>query len=234
MRTHPVRRCRRDHRRRRRDGDHALRARQLRPGQGAVDAQRCADGGEPPLGQGPRRLRARATAAARWCSRSSSTPGARGARIYAELVGFGMSGDALPHHRAARGRRRRAPRDGECAARCARSMPSEVQYINAHATSTPLGDKAETVAMKRAFGEHANKLAVSSTKSMTGHLLGAAGVRRGDLLGARDPRQVAPPTINYQTPGSGVRSRLRAEHGAPMKIDVRCRTPSASAAPTAR
>ncbi|MFM7395819.1 MAG: beta-ketoacyl-ACP synthase II [Gammaproteobacteria bacterium] len=124
---------------------------------------------------------------------------ARGARIYAELVGFGMSGDA--YHITA------PPENGAGAAlamrnalRDARLDPSAVQYLNAHATSTMLGDRAETVAIKHTFGAHAARLAVSSTKSMTGHLLGAAGVVEGviSVLALRD--QVAPPTINLHNP----------------------------------
>ena len=143
----------------------------------------------------------------------------RGAHIYAELVGFGMSGDA--HHITA------PPEDGEGARlamvnalRDAALDPGAVQYINAHATSTPLGDKAETEAMKRAFGEHAHRVAVSSTKSMTGHLLGAAGVVEAifSILAIRDG--VAPPTINYETPDPECDLDYVPNTARQMKIDV--------------
>jgi len=124
---------------------------------------------------------------------------ARGAQIYAELVGFGMSGDA--HHITS------PPEDGEgarlamtAAIRDAEINVDAVDYINAHATSTELGDRAETIAIKRALGDHSRKVAVSSTKSMTGHLLGAAGVVEAifSILAIRD--SVLPPTINLENP----------------------------------
>jgi 3-oxoacyl-[acyl-carrier-protein] synthase II len=124
---------------------------------------------------------------------------ARGAPIYGELIGYGATDDA--YHITA------PAEDGKGAAECMRMAldnaglaPTAVDYINAHGTSTPLNDACETKAIKMAFGEHAHRLAVSSTKSMTGHLMGAAGAIEAVfcLLALRD--QILPPTINYETP----------------------------------
>jgi 3-oxoacyl-[acyl-carrier-protein] synthase II len=143
----------------------------------------------------------------------------RGAKIYAELIGFGMSGDA--YHMTS------PPEDGEGARQCmANSLhdaglnPGQVDYINAHGTSTPVGDKGETIAIKRAFGDHAKKVAVSSTKSMTGHLLGAAGGVEAvfSILAMRD--QVAPPTINLDNPDPECDLDYVPKTARKMKIDV--------------
>jgi 3-oxoacyl-[acyl-carrier-protein] synthase II len=144
---------------------------------------------------------------------------ARGARIYCELAGFGMSADA--HHMTA------PCEDGEGAARCmsnalknARVRPDEVQYLNAHGTSTPLGDLAETIAVKRAFGEHAGKLVVNSTKSMTGHLLGAAGGIEAVFSALAVYHQVSPPTINIFSQDEACDLDYCANEARQTKIDV--------------
>jgi 3-oxoacyl-[acyl-carrier-protein] synthase II len=143
----------------------------------------------------------------------------RGAKIYCELVGFGMSGDA--YHMTS------PPEDGEGAARCMRNALrnaglnlDQVQYVNAHGTSTQLGDKAETRAVKAAFGEYARKLAVSSTKSMTGHLLGAAGGVEAVYTALAVQQQVAPPTINLITPDPECDLDYVPNVARQMKIDV--------------
>ncbi len=144
---------------------------------------------------------------------------ARGARMYAEIIGFGMSGDAF--HVTA------PPENGEGARKSmanaladARISPDRIQYVNAHATSTELGDRAETTAIHRAFGAAAKQLAVSSTKSMTGHLLGAAGAVEAifSVLALRD--QLAPPTINLDQPGEGCDLDYVPKNARQMKIDT--------------
>jgi len=143
----------------------------------------------------------------------------RGARIYCELAGYGMSADA--HHITA------PCEDGEGAIRCMANAlrnaglnHDQVDYINAHGTSTPLGDIAETVAVRNGFGDHAKKLAMSSTKSMTGHLLGAAGGIEAvfSALAVRD--QVAPPTINLVNPDPQCDLDYVPNTARKMKIDV--------------
>jgi len=144
---------------------------------------------------------------------------ARGAKIYAELAGFGMSGDA--YHITA------ASPDGEGATLCMQNtlndagvLPEQVDYINAHGTSTPLADPIEVKAIKRVFGEHAYKLAVSSTKSMTGHLLGATGAVEAifSVLAIRD--QIAPSTINLDNPDEDCDLDFVPHKARPMKIET--------------
>jgi 3-oxoacyl-[acyl-carrier-protein] synthase II len=143
----------------------------------------------------------------------------RGAHIFAELSGFGMSGDA--HHMTA------PPADGEGAARCmqialrdADMAPGQVDYINAHGTSTQLGDRAESDAVKSVFGDHAYRLAVSSTKSMTGHMLGAAGGVEAlfSVLSIRDG--ILPPTINLDNPSEGCDLDYVPNEAREMPVDV--------------
>ncbi len=142
----------------------------------------------------------------------------RGAPVVAEIVGYGMSADA--HHITS------PPDDGDGGYRVMRNAlrdagidASRVQYVNAHGTSTGQGDKAETIAIKRAFGEHARHLAVSSTKSMTGHLLGGAGGLEAGItvLAIRD--QIAPPTINYEFPDPECDLDYVPNHARPMEIE---------------
>jgi len=127
---------------------------------------------------------------------------ARGAKIYAELVGFGMSGDA--YHMTS------PPEDGDGAARSMQNAindaglnPEQIGYINAHGTSTPAGDIAETMAVKRIFGDHASKVMVSSSKSMIGHLLGAAGSVESIITALSLVEQKVTPTINLDNPSEG-------------------------------
>ncbi len=146
------------------------------------------------------------------------TARARGANILAEIVGYGMSSDAF--HITS------PSEDGDGAYRVMRNamrdagiQPTEVQYVNAHGTSTEMGDRIESLAVKRAFCEHAYKLAVSSTKSMTGHLLGGAGGLEAGItvLAIRD--QIAPPTINLDQPGNGCDLDYVPHHARPMSIN---------------
>jgi len=123
----------------------------------------------------------------------------RGADIYAELVGYGMSGDAY-HVSAPRTDGDGAYRSMQRALRDAGIDPGEIDYINAHGTSTPWNDKTETLAIKRVFGQEAAGLAISSTKSMTGHMLGAAGGMETAVTAMSLKHQVIPPTINYENP----------------------------------
>lgn len=144
---------------------------------------------------------------------------ARGATIYAELVGFGMSADAhhmtTPHPDGLGGASAM-----EAALADASMRPEDIDYINAHGTSTPAGDELEVLGIKRTFNDHAYQLAVSSTKSMTGHLLGAAGAVEAifSILAIRD--QIAPPTINLDSPSVGCDLNFVPYDAQPMRIDA--------------
>jgi 3-oxoacyl-[acyl-carrier-protein] synthase II len=144
---------------------------------------------------------------------------ARGAKIYAELIGFGMSADGY-HITSPDPEGRGGAASMDNALRDAGIKPSDVQYINAHGTSTPAGDELEVMGIKRSFGEHAYKLAVSSTKSMTGHLLGAAGAVEAifSILAIRD--QIAPPTINLEHPSEGCDLNFVANTAQKMPITI--------------
>jgi 3-oxoacyl-[acyl-carrier-protein] synthase II len=144
---------------------------------------------------------------------------ARGAHIYAEVIGYGMSGDA--HHITA------PAEDGDGAMRCMKAAlkraglaPSDIDYINAHGTSTPMGDEIELGAVERLMGNAAGKLAMSSTKSATGHLLGAAGAIEAvfSVLAIRD--NVAPPTLNLHSPSVETAIDLVAHHAKPREINT--------------
>jgi 3-oxoacyl-[acyl-carrier-protein] synthase II len=141
----------------------------------------------------------------------------RGAKIYGELAGYGMSSDA--HHITAPDQD--GPRRGILAAlRNGGINPDQVSYVNAHGTSTPLGDKNETLALKLAFGDHAKKLVVNSTKSMTGHLLGAAGGIEAVFTTLAVHHQVSPPTINIFNQDPECDLDYCANQARPMQIDV--------------
>jgi 3-oxoacyl-[acyl-carrier-protein] synthase II len=144
---------------------------------------------------------------------------ARGARIYAEVVGYGNTADA--HHLTS------PPPEGDGAARCMRMAlrsaglnPSDISYINAHGTATPQGDIAETKAIKTVFGEHAKKLAVSSTKGATGHMLGAAGGVEMALCAKAIECNIVPPTINLENPDPECDLDYVPHHAREMEVNA--------------
>jgi 3-oxoacyl-[acyl-carrier-protein] synthase II len=144
---------------------------------------------------------------------------ARGAKILGEIVGYGMSGDAF--HMAS------PSEDGDGPMRVMKNAlsdaglaPTAIDYINAHATSTPAGDVIEALAFKKALGDHAYKVAISSTKSMTGHLLGGAGALEAGITLLAIQHQTAPPTANLENPGEGCDLDFVPNQPRPMKIET--------------
>ena len=142
----------------------------------------------------------------------------RGATIYAEIVGYGLSGDAF-HLTAQPEDANGAVRSMRMALRKAGITPDRIDYINAHGTSTPINDPTETLAVRTTFGEHASKLVMSSTKSMTGHLLGAAGGLEAGITALAVRDQVAPPTINLDNPDPACDLDYAANAKRPMRIE---------------
>jgi 3-oxoacyl-[acyl-carrier-protein] synthase II len=142
----------------------------------------------------------------------------RGANIYAEIVGYGLSGDAF-HLTAQPEDANGAVRSMQMALRKAGVREEQIDYINAHGTSTPINDPTETRAVKRCFGDHAYKVVMSSTKSMTGHLLGAAGGLEAGITALAVRHQLAPPTVNLDKPDAACDLDYAANAKRPMKID---------------
>jgi 3-oxoacyl-[acyl-carrier-protein] synthase II len=143
----------------------------------------------------------------------------RGAKIYAEVIGYGMTGDAY-HMTAPDPEGRGVVNCLRMALRDAGIPPGAVDYINAHGTSTPYNDKHETKAIKRVFGEHARTLAVSSTKSMTGHLLGAAGGIEAAFCALALSEGIIPPTINYEYPDPECDLDYVPNHARPADLNI--------------
>ena len=144
---------------------------------------------------------------------------ARGAKVYAELVGYGMSADAY-HMSAPHPEGRGAAQVMRSALADAGLEPESVDYINAHGTSTGLGDAAEVQAIHRVFGDHAKRLAVSSTKSSTGHLLGAAGGLECGLLALAIRDQILPATLNLDEPGEGCDLDFVPHQARPARLEI--------------
>jgi 3-oxoacyl-[acyl-carrier-protein] synthase II len=143
----------------------------------------------------------------------------RHARIYCEIAGYGITGDAY-HMSAPAPEGEGAARAMAMALRHAKLNPEQVDYVNAHGTSTPVGDKCETAALKTVFGDHARKLAISSTKSMTGHLLGAAGAVETAVCAMAINHGIVPPTINYENPDPECDLDYVPNKAREMKVNV--------------